>query len=62
MITFYPETKTTIDFWYRQGLKPFLFYLAFCMCFLFWKRRDIKVDQNYIYNPIFNESGLQNSN
>jgi len=32
------------------------------MFFMFWKERDIKWEQNYIFSPIFNISELQNFN
>ena len=32
------------------------------MFFVFFEERDIKVEQNYIFSPVFNKGGLQNSN
>ena len=43
----------------------FLSYLIlnlFLTFFVFLEERDIKVAQNYIFNPVFNKGGLHKSN
>ena len=45
--------------------KPSIFEIVlscFFICFLFWEKIDIKLEQNYIFNSIFNRGELQNSN
>ena len=32
------------------------------MVFVFLEERDIKVEQNYIFSPVFYKGGLRNSN
>ena len=44
--------------WFLIFIKPSLFDLilsCFCMCFLFWEERDIKVEQNYIFSHFFKQ-------
>ena len=40
----------------------FYFILFIYFLFLFLEERDIKVEQNYIFNLVFNGGGLRKSN
>ena len=39
-----------------------LVLLVFLCFVLFWEERDIKLEQRYIFAPIFNKDGLQETN
>ena len=42
--------------------KTLTFLSCFLLFFMFCEEKDIKGEQNYIFNPIFNRGGLRNPN
>ena len=52
----------TLTFWSCFQLSLYTYIYIYIYFFFFWEERDIKWEQKYIFTPIFNRGGLQETN